>query len=164
MKRSRRPLVLAALLVPLALAVAAFAVTFASCASVGVRGKATADAAILADAAAIWTFYDGKGPVPTVLIVEPSESTCTAPTGYPGFEGVIWTGDHFEKVCREGYTLLPDRVSVVRREDMRTSALRHELRHAAYERDGIVDPGHKRPEWRPGGQVDDARNVMKGPP
>jgi len=151
------------LLVMLGLASCLAFALLAGCALFGVRGKPDSSAAIRSDTAAIWAFYGGLGDAPQVLIVEPEESTCTAPTGFPGFEAYVLVDDRFMRVCREGYTLLPDRVSVVRRPDMRTSALRHELMHLRFIQEGIIDPGHERPEWRPGGQVDRARDVMSGP-
>jgi hypothetical protein len=141
----------------------AAALLFASCATLGIRGKADTSDALRGDTAAIWTFYGGKGDPPTVLVVEPEESDCTAPTGFPGFSAYVLEGDRFVRACREGFTLLPGRVSVVRRPDMRTSALRHEIMHARMIQEGVIDPNHERAEWQPGGMVDRARDVMSAP-
>ncbi len=120
----------------------------ASCAttrnSVGLAGTPSNDADLLAAEAITWQAYGRTDTPPTVRIVDADQLTCVDPnSGSAGFPVVLIDGC----ACREGYTVSPWSVSVAQRMPWSSSALPHELLHAAQARRGIVDPEHKLPEW-----------------
>lgn len=98
----------------------------------------------------IWHLYGREDTPPSVHWVEGKYLACTSPTGRPGFLTPVG--------CREGFTWTPFNVSVAWRPDdfFSTTALAHEDMHAAQARVGVIDPGHTRAEWQPGGLVDKA--------
>jgi len=103
----------------------------------------------------IWHSYGREDMPPAVRWVEGTGLACTASTGRPGFETPVG--------CREGFTWTPFNVSVAWRPDdfFSTTALAHEMEHARQARMGVFDPEHARPEWLPGGEVDQANVALQ---
>jgi hypothetical protein len=148
-------LVVAALLIGLVLVLFALA----SCATIGVRGDVVERAGLAEATSFTWDAYGRKDAPPKVRVVEGDELTCTDPaSGKPGFSVILEDPDHpgrFVSACREGFTFLPTEVSVAwTGQPWSRTALAHELMHARQAREGVIDSGHTRPEWQPGGEVD----------
>jgi hypothetical protein len=123
---------------------------------VGVRGTVQDEPGLAAAVASVWTSYGRTDPPPKVLIVSGAELTCTDPnSGNLGFAVLLLSGP----ACREGYSLLPDRVSVAYRgQPWSQSALAHEAAHIVLIRSlqgkPLGDPNHDTSWFQLGGAVD----------
>lgn len=129
---------------------------------VGVRGTDMDEAGEPIAIAAVWASYGRTDPPPRVLLVTGAELTCTDPgSNNPGFAVLLLSGP----ACREGYTLLPDRISVAyRAQPWSQSALAHELEHEVLIRslqgNPIGDPNHLTAGFALGGAVDQANAML----
>lgn len=129
---------------------------FASCATLGVKGDRSSDAGLAQAHALLWEFYGCPGHAPEVLVVPEGQLTCMAPSGFPGFRVAMLTGWE----CREGYTLVPGKVSISDRRPWSQGPLKHEDIHACQAAWGVIDPGHKREQdW---GRLPAAREMLQG--
>ena len=128
---------------------------------VGVRGTVQ-DAPGLSDAVAtVWKSYGRTDPPPQVALVTGADLSCTDPNGNPGFPVVLLSGP----ACREGYTLLPWKVSVAYRgQPWSQGPLAHELEHVAMIRslqgNPIGDPNHATAGFQIGGAVDQGNAAL----
>lgn len=102
----------------------------------------------------VWTSYGRSDAPPTVRWLEGPALNCAIGDS-AGFQTPVG--------CRQGFTWTPFNVSVAWRpgDEFSTTALAHEYMHAAQLRQGIVDPEHLRPEWQPGGAVDQANATLQ---
>jgi hypothetical protein len=136
-----------------------------SCATIGVRGDVVERPGLREATAFIWGAYGRKDAPPAVRVVEGAELSCTDPnSGKPGFSVILEDPSHagrFISSCREGFTFLPTEVSVAwTGQSWSRTSLAHELMHARQAREGVIDSGHTRPEWKPGGEVDQVNALL----
>lgn len=125
------------------------------CATLGVKGERSSDAGLAEAHALLWEFYGCPGPAPVVLVVPEAQLTCAAPSGFPGFRVAMLTG----WACREGYTLVPGRISISDRMPWSQGPLKHEDMHACQAAWGVIDQDHKRGEdW---GRLPAAREMLE---
>jgi hypothetical protein len=141
---------------------AALLLALSACATTGgLRGQ-IADRPGLAEAtAAVWSGYGRQDAPPAVRVVEGAELSCTDPvSGKPGFPVLLPSDSGMGApvtACREGFTFLPTEVMVAwTGQPWSRTSLAHELMHARQAREGVIDSHHRRPEWAPGGEVDQA--------
>lgn len=144
------------------------------CASIGVRGDVVQRPGLAEAVDFVWREqFERRDAPPTVRIVEGADLNCTdTNSGKAGF--VVLLEDesrpgNFMRACREGFTFLPTEVSVAwHGEPWSRTALAHELAHVRLVREGVFlghhpgpDPKAWRPEFRPGGDVDQANAKLE---
>lgn len=135
-----------------------------SCAAVGMRGAVVERPGLAEATAFVWQAYGRRDTAPKVRVVEGAELSCTDPnSGKPGFVVILGAEDGSPRQdCREGFTMSPLEVSVAwHGEPWSRTSLAHEMMHARQARDGIIDPDHRRIEWGPGGEVDQANAALE---
>jgi hypothetical protein len=128
----------------------------ASCAMLGVRGEPLDLPQLRSASGFLWhDVYGRTDRMPQVRIVQGEALRCRQDNGDPGFNTPIG--------CRGGYSFVPDVVSVAWVPGWRWSqtALAHEFQHQVHARQLIFDPDHRRPEWQPGGAVDQANARLR---
>jgi hypothetical protein len=111
-----------------------------------------------------WRMY-GRTDLPPLVRWKQGEAlSCTDPnSGARGFPVFLLEDGEAKPGCREGYTMSPYSCDVAWHGELSFSetALAHELLHVAHLRQGIFDGDHKRPEWQPGGLLDQANAAIR---
>jgi hypothetical protein len=148
----------------LATGVAAGAFCGGGCAAAGPKGEATSPPGYEEARAEIWRAYGRTDTPPTITIVQGDDLSCRQRNGDPGFPAFEFTDAEKRLVgCFGGHTMSYTSVKVAWWPDLRPSrsSTAHEFMHVLLVRTGIYlfhhptdDPQRWRPEFQPGGTVD----------